>query len=140
MVGVDVRYNRKGFGLRGQFYFTGLSNTGQYNFYTATEDGPNDLGNSMYGYYIEAAYNVFQPVKKIKSELIPFIRFSSFDTQASVSTGLLKEDAYRKTVITTGLGYWFIRQVALKADVQFIKSRTADQYSKVFNAGIAVMF
>jgi hypothetical protein len=94
----------------------------------------------MYGYYIEVAYNVFQPIKKFSSELIPFVRFSNFDTQASVSDGFHKEDRYNKTVITTGIGYWFIPQVALKADVQFIKSKASDQFGKTFNAGIAVMF
>lgn len=140
MVGADVRYNRKGFGLRGQFYYTSLSNTTQYNYFTATEEEPNDLGNSMYGYYIEASYNVFHAVKKIKSELIPFVRFSNYDTQASVSGGLSRNNANNKTVITTGIGYWFISQVAIKTDVQFIKSGASDRYSKVFNAGIAVMF
>jgi hypothetical protein len=140
MVGVDVRYNRKGFGVRGQFYYTSLDNTGQYNYFTASEDTPNNLGSSMYGYYIEFAYNLFQPIKKWKSELIPFVRYSNFDTQATVAEGLVKNDQYNKTVITTGLGYWFISQVALKADVQFIKSGGSSEYGKVFNMGIAVMF
>ena len=94
----------------------------------------------MYGYYIEVAYNVFQPLKKVKNELIPFVRYSNYDTQATVSDGIVKDDAYNKTVITTGIGYWFISQVALKTDVQFIKSAASDHYSKVFNMGIAVMF
>jgi hypothetical protein len=94
----------------------------------------------MYGYYIEVAYNVFQPLKKVKSELIPFVRFSNYDTQASVSDGFIKDDVHNKTVVTAGIGYWFISQVALKTDVQFVKSKASDKYSKVFNMGIAVMF
>jgi hypothetical protein len=140
MLGVDVRYNRKGFGIRGQFYYTSLGNTAQYNYFTASEGTPNNLGSSMFGYYIEFAYNVFQPVKKWKSELIPFIRYSNFDTQATVAEGLIKDDQYNKTVITTGLGYWFIPQVALKVDFQFIKSRGSSEYANLFNMGIAVMF
>jgi len=94
----------------------------------------------MYGYYVEVAYNVFHAVKKIKSELIPFVRYSNYNTQASVDSGLPKNDAYNTTVITTGVGYWFTTQVAVKTDVQFLKRKTDDKFSKVLNAGIAVMF
>ena len=140
MVGFDVRYNRKGFGVRGQVYYTGISNSGNYNHYTAVVGKPNTLGSSMYGYYVEVAYNVFHAVKKIKSELIPFVRYSNYNTQASVVTGLPKNDAYNTMVITTGIGYWFTSQVALKTDVQFLKRKTEDKSSNIFNAGIAVMF
>ena len=140
MVGFDVRYYKKGFSLRAQLYYSSLSNSGQYNYFTANEGTPNNLGSSMYGYYIEVAYNIFQPIKKIKSELIPFIRYSNYDTQATTHSGIEKNDAYNKTAITAGLGYWFMSQVAIKTDVQFVKSKASSNYSKVFNAGIAVMF
>jgi len=140
MVGFDVRYNRKGLGIRGQLYYTGISNSGNYNYYTAVDGQPNTLGSSMYGYYVEVAYNVFHAVKKIKSELIPFVRYSNYNTQASVVSGLPKNDTYNTTVITTGIGYWFTSQVALKTDVQFLKRKTDDKFNNIFNAGIAVMF
>lgn len=140
MAGLDARYNRKGFGVRAQFYFTGLSNSGQYDYFTQTDGEPNNLGSSMYGYYVEFAYNVFYPVKKINGKLIPFIRYSNYDTQATVADGLTKDDSFNKTVITSGLGYWFMSQVAVKTDVQFVKSKTASEYTKLFNIGIAVMF
>jgi hypothetical protein len=140
MGGLDVRYNRKGVGVRAQFYYTGLSNSGQYDYFTATDGKPNNLGSSMYGYYFELAYNVFYPVKNINGKLIPFVRYSNYDTQATVADGLTKDDSFNKTVITTGLGYWFMAQVAVKTDVQFVKSKTASEYTKLFNVGIAVMF
>jgi hypothetical protein len=140
MGGIDIRYNRKGFGARAQFYYAGLSNSDQYNYFTTTDGIPNNLGSSMYGYYLEFAYNVFYPVKKINGKLIPFIRYSNYDTQATVADCLIKDDSFNKTVITTGLGYWFMSQVAVKTDVQFVKSKTASNYTKLFNVGIAVMF
>ncbi len=141
MVGLDVRYDRKGLGLRGQFYYTSLSNTAQYNFLGMGErKSGNDLGSSMYGYYVELAYNVFYPFRKIKNELTPFIRYSNYDTQSTVVEGVNKNPAYNKTVITTGLGFWFLPQLALKADVQFIKSKADNRFGKMFNAGVAFMF
>jgi len=134
------RYNRKGLGLRGQFYYSSLANTSQYNVFTAEESIPNDLGSSMYGYYIEAAYNVFYPFEKIKNELIPFVRYSVYDTHASVDSSIAKNEAFHKTIITTGLGFWFVPQVAVKTEIQFIRSAASSNFSKTFNAGIAVMF
>lgn len=140
MVGLDIRYQRKGFQLRGQVYYTGLSNTEQYNYFTAKEGDLNDVGSSMYGYYIELAYNVFFPFRKLKGQLIPFIRYSNYDTQHTVAAGIPKNSAYNNTVLTTGIGYWFMPQVAIKMDVQFLKSKSEDKFNNLFNAGIAVMF
>ncbi len=140
MIGADVRYNRKGFGARAQVYYTSISNARQYNYFTAIEGKPNDLGSSMYGYYFEVSYNVFQPIKNIKSELIPFIRFSQYDTQATVDDEIEKNKGYQTHAITVGMGYWFISQLALKTDVQFLKRGDDINYHPMFNAGIAVMF
>ncbi|MEJ2594637.1 MAG: hypothetical protein P8100_05820 [bacterium] len=140
MVGADVRYNRKGLVARAQVYYTSISNTRQYNYFTTVEGQPNDLGSSMYGYYVEFSYNLFKPVRKIKSELIPFIRFSQYDTQATVDSEIGKDSSYQTTAITVGIGYWFISQLALKTDVQFLKKGNAGDYKAMFNAGIAVMF
>ena len=140
MIGADARYSRKGFGARAQVYYTRITNSRQYNYFTSADGHPNDLGSSMYGYYMELSYNVFQPFRKIKSELIPFVRFSQYDTQATVDTELDKDMSYRTTMITTGIGYWFISQLALKTDIQFVKRGNEDGFHNIFNAGIAVMF
>ena len=41
---------------------------------------------------------------------------------------------------TSGMGFWFTPKVAVKTDIQFIKSGTDATYRKVLNAGIGVMF
>lgn len=140
MFGFDVRYQFSGFQFRGQFYYTLLSNTYQYNNFTADDGVSNDVGSSMFGYYFEAAYNVFQMSENIKSELIPFVRFSNYDTQLTISNEMTPNDAYNVTAITTGLGWKIISNIALKADVQFIQSKGAANYNKIFNAGIGLWF
>ncbi len=140
MLGFDVRYQLKGFQFRGQFYYTVLSNTQQYNNFTVDEGTLNDVGSSMFGYYLEAAYNVFQPSEKIKSELITFVRFTNYDTQMTIEDGLTQNDAYNVTAFTTGLGWKIIPSVVLKVDVQFIQPKGSDSFNKVFNAGIGLWF
>ena len=103
-------------------------------------DKLNDVGNTQYGYYVEAAYNVFQSFDKIKSTLTPFVRYSNFDTQHKISEGIVKDEAYNVQVITAGLGWKIVPGVALKADIQFIKSKADSQSDKLFNAGVGIWF
>lgn len=140
MFGLDARYQRSGFQFRAQTYYTKILNTSQYNFYTASEDVPNNLGSSMYGYYVEAGYNVFQELQKVKSEMITFVRYSAYNTQYSMTSELTKNPAYEMQVITAGIGWKPLPEVAIKADIQMLKSKQDNNFSKVFNAGIAIWF
>ena len=140
MFGLDARYRRKGFELRGQVYYVSMSNTLQYNNFQTGTDGPNNVGESMYGYYVELSYDVFRSFDKINSQLIPFVRYSNYDTQLSVADGINKSNAYQSTVITTGLSWKITSGVALKSDFQFIKNHASDKYINTFNAGVAVWF
>lgn len=140
MIGIDARYNLGALQLRGQYYYTSISNTLQYNYFTSTTDGPNDLGSAMNGYYIEAGYNVFEFFTTIKTELIPFIRFESNDTQKKVESSFSVNPSYNNLVITSGLGWKMATGAILKADFQFIRPVSSDAFTTVFSAGFGVMF
>lgn len=138
MVGLDARYNRKGLQLRGQFYYSGLSNTDQYNAFTADGD-LNDLGSSMIGYYAEVGYNVLRPVNTAM-QLVPFVRYEFFDTHNSVESNITKNLAYEKTAITTGLTLSLTQGAVVKVDMQYLKDEATNEYAKTFSAGVGVMF
>ncbi len=141
MIGVDARYTLKGLQLRGQLYRVGLSNTDQYNLFTGKKGGPlNDLGSAMNGYYIEAGYNVFRPFENLKTELIPFVRLEGYDTHAKVSSTIARKESYKNNVITAGLTLKLAQGAVLKTDLQFVKPDGTSSYSKVFSAGLGVMF
>lgn len=127
MIGVDARYRRKGFEIRGQFYYVSNSNTLEYNTFTASDNTLNDFGKTMYGYYAEVSYDVFRLVDKFNSQLMPFVRYSNYDTQSSVAKDLTKNETFQKTVITTGLNWKIHHGVVLKSDFQFIKSKLDDR-------------
>ena len=140
MIGADARYQLKGLELRGQIYYTSISNTEQYNTFTGTVTANNDLGKSMLGYYAEAGYNVFRPFTGIEQELIPFVRYEYYDMHNSVDAETDRNLSYRNTVITTGLTLKFNRRAVFKADIQFSRPASSDKYNKVFNGGVGVMF
>ena len=139
MWGGDVRYSLKGFQWRGQFYYTRLSNTLQYNYFNVGNGLPGDLGKSMEGFYVEMGYNIFRLSKTIKSVLMPFVRYSILDTQRTVAQGIDKNPAFHIRVITVGFSWKPVKGVVLKSDVQFFKT-ASDDNSTLFNAGIGFMF
>lgn len=141
MIGLDARYSIVGWQFRGQYYYTSISNTEAYNEFTRTEVAIfNDLGSAMSGYYIEAAYNVLALSSKSKKELYPFIRYEKMDMHKSVSGNIVRNEAYNKTIYTTGLSYKLEKSVVLKADMQFLKSAVDIDYTKIVNLGFGVMF
>jgi len=138
MVGMDARYSIKGLKVTGQLYYTGLSNTGQYNAFT-TNKGGGKLGSAMFGYYVDLGYNLFRQAKT-EMQLIPFLRYSNYDTHYTVPANIADNLAYQKNVYTTGLSFFLTQNAVLKADMQFVKTGVTDEYAKTFNAGFGIMF
>ncbi len=134
MIGLDARYDLKAFHIRGQLNFANIGNTAAYNTFTGS-----DLGSSLFGYYIETGYNVFKHIKS-DTKLIPFIRYEKFDTHASIAEDLPKNEAYNRTVITTGVDWKLNDGLALKADYQFFKNAANDNWTNQLNLGIGVWF
>lgn len=140
MIGVDARYTLGGLQLRGQYYLSGIANSAAYNKFTAANGKKNDLGSSMQGYYMEAGYNIFRHLSTTKNELVPFVRIENYNTHHSTEGGLAKNKAYNNDAITTGLTWKLAKGAVIKGDMQFVKSEAASEYSKIFSAGIGVMF
>ncbi len=139
MLGVDARYNLKGMQLRGQFYYSSLSNTNEYNEFTADGSDLNDLGKSMLGYYAEAGYNVLRSANT-EINLIPFVRYEFYNTHHTVENNISNNLAYKKTAITTGLTLALTKGAVVKTDLQFLKDAESNEFEKTFNMGIGVMF
>ena len=89
---------------------------------------------------MKAGYNVFQSVGSIKTELIPFIRYSEVNTHHKTAGEIEANDAYHRTIITTGLGWKVSPGAIFKADMQFLKTKAEDSYNAVFNAGVGIWF
>jgi hypothetical protein len=138
MIGADARYSYKGLKLTGQFYYTLLSNTDAYNQFTKSKGGGN-LGSSMFGYYVDLGYNILRSVKTEK-QLIPFVRYSNYDTHYTVPENITDNLSYQKNVITTGLSFFLTKGAVVKTDLQFVKNGASDKYATTLNAGFGIMF
>ncbi len=140
MIGADVRYNYKALYLRGQYYLANLSNTEEYNVFTGSVAEPNDLANSLTGYYAEIGYNVLRHCPATDTELIPFVRYEYLNTHNSVDDNITVNEGYEKNIITTGLTWKMTPGSVMKMDMQFIKPGNSDDYVKALNLGFGVMF
>ncbi len=134
MVGFDARYAFQRFTARGQFIYASLSDTEAYN--TLVD---SDLGSAMMGYYGEIAYNLL-PISK-QQRLFAFVRYENYDTHADTDGSLMRNDAYNRTDLTTGLSYHIAPGVVLKGDYQFRDNNLSNgNVDNRLNFGIGVWF
>lgn len=139
MIGVDARFLRKGFEAKAQFYYTNFNNTDAYNKFTAISGKLNDMPSANIGYYTEIAYNLLQPTSS-KYELIPFVRYEWYNMHYKVEENMTSNKSLENTILTTGLTLKVHKNAAIKSDIQFLKSKSDDNWSKTLNLGIGVMF
>ncbi|MGQ8337961.1 hypothetical protein ACUNWD_15530 [Sunxiuqinia sp. A32] len=133
LIGVDARYNHNGWQFKGQLNYGSISNTDQYNQFTG-----KDLGSAVFGYYLEAGYNVLQG-KGSDLQLVPFVRYENYNTHQKVE-GISENPSYNRDEITIGAGLWLASGAVLKADMQFLGNDAMDDYNKQLNLGIGIMF
>ncbi len=133
MIGFDARYSKGAFEAKAQFNLANNSNTNQYNSFTG-----KDMGSSMLGFYVEMGYDLFYNADN-GQRLVPFIRYEKYNTHAKTDGDLAKNNAYDRTDITFGLGWWLAPGAVLKADYQIFDNAFNSSKGQ-FNIGIGIWF
>lgn len=137
MIGFDARYQNNGFQARAQVIRANISNTAAYNAFTG-----KDLGAGLFGYYVEAGYDVLRFFNiNTDKKLVAFARYEKYNTHDKVSSDLPKNKAYDRTDVTAGLGFWLSNGAVLKADYQVFKNEietSADKHQ--INLGLGIWF
>ena len=141
MIGLDARYEQGSILARGQFIYSSLSNTDQYNI-----KAERDLGSSLLGWYLELGYD-FLPLLgySLKSEqerkqLILFSRYENHDTHNGVSGMLETNNEYNQSDWLIGLNYRIGNGVAFKIDYKLNSSKVKGSNKSILNAGIGFWF
>ena len=127
-----VRYNKDKFDLRALYAQGHLSDAAALNAAFGLE-----TAERFYGYYIEAAYHVWQQGDQ---DFAPFIRYEKWDTQAALPAGTARGVGSKNHVITAGANYWPHPRVVFKADYQQFDEKDGDKGDKRFNLGLGYMF
>ena len=133
MVGFDFRYQQKALQARGELFYSTFTNTTEYNAFTG-----RDIGSSMFGYYGEIGYDISTFFNWNKS-LVPFLRYSQFNTHQSITPEMTVNKAYDRTVITSGISYFLNSSFVVKLDYQNFKNAN-NQVNHSINSGIGFWF
>ncbi|NOX17334.1 MAG: hypothetical protein GXO87_03520 [Chlorobi bacterium] len=124
MIELHAKYVKNGFYLVGEFGNISYENI--------------NLKNSM-GYYFDFGYD-FSNLLDLEWKIIPFLRFSDYNTAASTMKGGNEEKAYRHEEWMIGLAVMPIDGVTLKADYSENKIELNSAVAKFFNLGVGYSF
>lgn len=135
----DLEYLYRGLELRGLYAQINLDDADKINL-LKSYTGNNSVGERMYGWYLEGAYNILPILKTGTAQyLSPFVRYERYNTQDAVPSGYLANPANDMTTITYGITYKPIPNIALKVDFQE-KDNEAGTANDQFNIAIAYNF
>jgi len=100
--------------------------------------GDASIGEEMVGGYLQAGYDVFTWLKG-KSQLTPYLRWESLNTQATVPDGFSADPATDTTIWTVGIEYKPIPQLVVKLDYQDLTNKANTGFTQ-FNLGMGYVF
>lgn len=92
---------------------------------------------AFYGWFTEAAYHVW---KSGDMDFAPFLRYESYDTQASLPFNSMRVEGSQNKVWTVGANFWPTAQVVLKADFQSYDKKDVEFGDKRLDLGMGYMF
>lgn len=115
-----AEYKARGLQLRGLYARMTNSENGLVGL--AAANAVKKLGTQQWGGYLEAGYDVLG-LTGSKQALIPYLRWERLNTQQEVVAGVAADLANDQTLITAGVAYKPIPQVAVKLDLTKAENR-----------------
>ena len=89
--------------------------------------------------FFDFGYNIGS-LLNTNGEVIPFFRWTDYNTAATTKTGGDSEKQYHNTKWMIGLSFKPIPQVVYKADFGILKNELSDNETTLFNLGAGYMF
>ncbi|MCI0330171.1 MAG: hypothetical protein L0196_04370 [candidate division Zixibacteria bacterium] len=132
----DLKFKYEGFELSGTFLRTEINGAERVSAVTG-----DTIGSAMQGGYVEAAYRfkkLFFP-EGSRADLALFARYERFNTNHEVPAGYTADKRALRRIFTTGLAFYPLSSVVLKADGEFWKDGTDDKVERL-NLGAGFMF
>lgn len=131
----DARFRRGALDLRGLAATGSIENSDSI---TAVTGSP--VGSKLYGVYGEAAFDLLHGRGgDAERQLWIFGRFERFDTMADTEAGVTDAPGAERTVITGGVAYHPVRDLAFKADLEHWEDGADEELNRL-NLGVAFQF
>lgn len=126
LVEANLQYHNKGIQFKALTSLVNISDATKIN-----RAYNNNTPNQMYGYYIEAGYNLMYIFnKKPEQNLTLFGRYEEIDLNSKLAENGVNDDFQKKQFIVAGLTYLPIRGVAFKAD--YVYSYTGEYNKQLY--------
>lgn len=139
MVGLDARYRLGRFAARGELISISIADSEAYNDLYHVADPENNLGSQMYGWNLEASFDLLKLERK--QQLWAFARYESYDTNSEMEGDVARNLSYERDEWTFGLSYLVAHGAVVKADYQIKNNAVAGiEPDNQFNVGIGVSF
>ena len=135
---VHADWRWRGLWLRGLYAHTTVGQAELINQLNNFE-GDESVGSRQEGWYLQAGFDVLSMVSNTKFNLLPFVRYEQYDTQAAVPTGYERNPENDVKELTVGLTFQPIPQLILKTDWQQ-RHNAAKTGVNVWNASLGYVF
>lgn len=134
LVDVHGEWRWRGLQLRGLYAQTRIGATGVQAL--GASDPAREVGTRQWGGYLEAGYDLLSGSRQA---LIPYLRYERLNTQAEVVSGVVADRGNDQNVVTVGLSYKPIPNVAAKGDFQRIQNGARTGQNQ-FNVALGFYF
>jgi len=131
-----AEYRARGWQLRGLYARTTNSAAGVAALGAA--DPAREVGTRQWGGYLEAGYDVLGLTGSTQA-LIPFLRWERLNLQSQVAPGVVADPANDQNILTGGLSWKPIPQIAVKADFSRVRNAAGSGRNQ-FDLGIGYEF
>lgn len=130
----DIRFKMMGVELTGLFAQISIDDTDKINAETGEV-----IGKKILGWYMEGAYHIGKLFMPVGQDIVLFVRHEQFNTQEDVVSSLTADKANDRRVTTSGLTYYPIKKIAIKADVERWENGKNEDWTQI-NLGVSYMF
>jgi len=142
---VDFMYNAYNWIVRGNFDYGHLSNSAEISYQNKnlsaySPSSRTNIGSDAIATAIEAGYNIFSQLPKMKQKgqkLYLFGRYDYYDTMFKTAGGLLDEECWGRQRVAIGFNYYPIKQIVVKAEYSDRLFKSQYNNEKTLSIGIA---
>ncbi len=139
MHGLDARVRSLGFDVRASWTVIDIAEAGELNQKLRTSQS-STIGSRITGGYAEIGYHILPLfTADTDQDLVIFVRGERMDLNDDTQEQSIKNDARNVGIITTGLAWFPVKNVAVKGDVEHWDDRDQDRLTRT-NLGIALTF
>jgi hypothetical protein len=132
-----AEYKARGFDLRGLVAQTRVADAAEVNELNGLS-GDASVGERLTGWYVQGGYDVLRRLGT-SQQLLPYLRYEKLNTQDAVPDGFTANPANDRTIVSLGLAWKPLLNVALKADYQLHRNE-ADTGVNQFNLNLGYLF